>query len=68
MSETFWLPEVKGARYISKALEGDIHVHDNRTKDIKFLGDGSVEIDGIIFPYDQYCASYAEGQTGSEVC
>merc|ERR1712150_138284 len=65
--ETFWLPEVNVSRFIPKVPEcGDIHIHDDRTKDIKFLNDGSVAIDGIIWPYDQYCASYAEGQNGFE--
>ena len=68
-SETFWLPEVSNnTRFITKAQDCEVHIYDNRTQDIKILGDGSVEIDGIIWPYDQYCASFVEGQNGDEVC
>ena len=55
-------------RFIIKGLECDNRIHDNRTKDIKFLNTGSVDINGIIWPYDQYCANYIEGHNGVEVC
>ena len=31
---------------------------DKREKNIDFLYDGSVSIEGQIYPYDQYCVSY----------
>jgi len=49
-SETFWLPEVSNnTRFITKAQDCEVHIYDNRTQDIKILGDGSVKIDGIIW-------------------
>ena len=68
-SETYWLPQTDNiTRFITKTPDCEVHIYDNRTQDIKILGDGSVEIDGIIWPYDQYCASYVEGKNGDEVC
>ena len=69
-SETFWLPDanISSTRFITKTPDCEVNSYDNRTDNIKFLEDGSVEIDGIIWPYDQYCASYTEGHNGDEVC
>ena len=40
---------------------------DKREKNIDFLYDGSVSIEGQIYPYDQYCVSYVEDFNGNEV-
>ena len=40
---------------------------DKREKNIDFLYDGSVSIEGQIYPYDQYCISYVEDFNGNEV-
>ena len=63
------MPELNGTKIIYNNFTScDVHFHDNRTKDINFLDDGSVEIEGIIWPNDQYCASYVEGHNGAKVC
>ena len=68
--DTSWSPKMlkNDGVFLKRPLKCEKYQpFDKREKNIDFLYDGSVSIEGQIYPYDQYCASYVEGYNGNEV-